>query len=241
VHLPETEWNARAAELPPRDSEVAVDAATPGEAVRLAAELVARGFAHARAVSTEDRSETGPARAVAWRPASALLRCADRLPTSGRALDVACGAGRDVAWLAARGLDTIGLDILPDALARATHLARAAAELAEGAPLLPRARTGFVCADAGQAPVRDEAFDLVTGCRFLERELFAQALRWLRPGGLILWQTFSTRANPDCHPRRAAYRLAPGELAKLCNGAGFGVLEAWEDGVFDGVLARREA
>lgn len=241
AHLPEAEWSARAAELPPRDADIAIDAETPEEAARLAGELVARGFAHARAAHVADRSETGPARAVAWRPATALLKCADRLPTRGRALDIACGAGRDVAWLAARGLDTLGLDILPDALARAAALGQAATELAENAPMRPRARTAFVCADAEQTPVRDEAFDLVTGFRFLDRELFARAPRWLRPGGLILWQTFSTRAPSDCHPRRAAYRLAPGELAKLCNGAGFGVLEAWEDGVLDGVLARRGA
>jgi hypothetical protein len=58
---------------------------------------------------------------------------------------------------------------------------------------------------------------------------------------LILWQTFSTRSPIDCHPRRIAFRLAPGELANLCSGAGFRVLEAWEDGVLDGVIARREA
>ena len=105
----------------------------------------------------------------------------------------------------------------------------------------PRARTAYVCADALHAPLREETFDLVCGFRYLERSLFARASRWLRPGGLILWQTFSTRAEADCHPRRATFRLAEGELANLCSGAGFRVLEAWEDGVLDGVLARREA
>jgi len=97
AHLPAAEWSARAAELPPRDADIAIDAVTPDEAARLAGELVARGFALARAASGEERSESGAARAVAWRPASALLDCADRLPTRGRALDIACGAGRDVA------------------------------------------------------------------------------------------------------------------------------------------------
>jgi len=242
AHLPAAEWSARAAELPPREEPVDVVAGTPGEAARLAEELVARGFAHVRAASTpDDRSEAGPARAVAWRPASALPRCATLLPLRGRALDVACGAGRDVAWLAARGLDTIGLDVLPDALARARLLVHAAEELAEESPMRPRARTAFVCADAAVAPFRDGGFDLVTGFRYLERTLFTRALFWLRPGGHILWQTFSTRTAADRHPRRASFRLAPGELAKLCSGAGFRVLEAWEDGVLDGALARREA
>lgn len=244
AHLPFSEWSARAAELPPREEPVDIVAETPRDAARIAADLVARGFPHARAADAprlDDRSESGLARAIAWRPASALPRCAPLLPARGRALDVACGAGRDVAWLAARGLDTIGLDVLPDALARARLLGHAAEELAEGAPMRPRARTAFVCADAAETPFMDGGFDLVTGFRYLERALFPRALFWLRPGGHILWQTFSTRTPADRHPRRASFRLAPGELAKLCSDAGFRVLEAWEDGVQDGVLARREA
>jgi len=244
AHLPEAEWNARAAELPPRDAPVDIVAATQAEAARLAAGLVARGFAHARAAAPathDDRSETGPARAVAWRPAGALVRCAALLPARGRALDVACGAGRDVAWLAAHGLDATGLDILPDALVRATRLTRAAAELDADAPIHPRARTSFVCAAAERAPLRQGSFDLVTGFRFLDRALFAPARNWLRPGGQILWETFSARTPVDCHPRREAFRLGPGELANLCMEAGFRVIKTWEDGPLDGVLARLEA
>jgi tellurite methyltransferase len=241
AHLPVAEWSARAAELPPRDAAVDVVARAPEEAARLAHVLAERGFTHARAAATEDQGEVGPARVVAWRPTNALVRFSERLPARGRALDIACGAGRDVAWLAAHGLDTIGLDILPDALARAALLVRGARELDANAPLHPRARTAFVCADAAHAPFPDESFDLLTGFRFLDRQLFVRGLRWLRPGGLILWQTFSTRAEAACHPRRPAFRLAPGELAKLCIDAGFGVLEAWEDGSLDGVLGRREA
>ena len=51
AHLPAAEWSARAAELPPRDADIAIDAVTPDEAARLAGELVARGFALARVAS----------------------------------------------------------------------------------------------------------------------------------------------------------------------------------------------
>jgi SAM-dependent methyltransferase len=244
AHLPAAEWDARTAELPPREEPVDIVATTQAEAVRLMDQLAVRGFAQARAASPEahdDRSEAGPARAVAWRSAPALVRWAAQLPARGRALDIACGAGRDVAWLAARGLDTTGLDILPDALVRASRLVRAAAELAADAPMFPTARTSFACAAAERAPLRNASFDLVTGFRFLDRQLIASALDWLRPGGQILWETFSARTPIHCHPRREAFRLAPGELANLCMEAGFRVIEAWEDGPLDGVLARREA
>lgn len=40
----------------------------------------------------------------------------DLLPRSGRALDVACGYGRNTLWLAAKGLVTVALDRDPDAV-----------------------------------------------------------------------------------------------------------------------------
>ena len=244
AHLPASEWLPRAAELPPREESVAIVAASNGEAARFAEELVARGFAQAHAADAAtlaDRSESGPARAVAWRAASALERCASLLPARGRALDVACGSGRDVAWLAARGLSAIGVDLLPDALARARLLARAAAELAADAPMHPRGRSDFVVADAArELPLRNESLDLVCGFRYLDRGVFARARNWLAPGGFLLWQTFSVRAPAASHPRRPAFRLEPGELARRCVAAGFILSEKWEDGVQDGVLARRE-
>ena len=35
----------------------------------------------------------------------------DELPTAGSALDVACGAGGQSLWLAARGLDVVSVDV----------------------------------------------------------------------------------------------------------------------------------
>jgi len=231
ANLPIDEWDERAAELPPRDADVIVYGAS-AEALR------ARGYEHVRSKANDDVSEVGAPRVVAWRPARALERRAAHLPATGRALDIACGAGRDATWLATRGLTTIGIDILPDALARAARLARASRELAEA----PKVPVHFVCADATRPlPVHENGFDLVCGFRYLDRSLFARADAWLVPGGHILWQTFSTRTPPDAPPRRPAFRLEPGELERLCQNAGWIVQEAWHDGVEDGVWAMKPA
>ena len=231
ANLPIDEWDERAAELPPRDAHVLVYGAS-------AAALRTRGYEHVRAAAVEDVSEPGPPRVVAWRPSRALERCAAFLPTTGRALDVACGAGRDATWLATRGLTTLGIDLLPDALARARRLARASSELADP----PKAPVHFVCADATRPlPFHENGFDLLCGFRYLDRGLFARASAWLVPGGHILWQTFSTRTPPDASPRRPVFRLEPGELEKLCRAAGWIVQETWQDGVEDGVWARKPA
>ena len=230
ANLPVDEWDARAAELPPRDATILLHG---GDADALRA----RGFADVRAAPL-DQGEVGPPRVVAWRPARALERCVARLPTEGRALDVACGAGRDATWLATRGLTTLGIDILPDALARARRLARASFEGADPA----KSPVHFVCADATRPlPFHENGFALLCGFRYLDRALFARAGAWLVPGGHILWQTFSTRTPPDASPRRPVFRLEPGELEKLCRAAGWIVQEAWQDGVEDGVWARKPA
>ena len=46
-------------------------------------------------------------------------------PTCGRALDLACGSGEFSVWLARRGVDVVGVDISPTAIAQARELAAA--------------------------------------------------------------------------------------------------------------------
>ena len=207
--------------------------------------LHARGFAGARAANPKlqaDRAERGAARTVLWRPSPALERCASRLPANGHALDVACGSGRHATWLAARGLATWGIDLLPDALVRARALARAALELDPSASMRPRAALAFACADATHPlPWRAATFDVVCGFRYLDRALFPRVAELLVPGGFLVWETFSLRAPEDAHPRRPEYRLAEGELAALCTAAGLRVESTGRsaDGALDSVLARR--
>lgn len=70
--------------------------------------------------------------------------------TPGRALDLGCGEGGDVLWLAARGWQATGIDISPTAIDRAESRARS-----EG---LDAAR--FLVGDLSVLP--DGPFDLVT-------------------------------------------------------------------------------
>ena len=85
----------------------------------------------------------------------------------GRALDLACGAGRNARYLAALGWDVTAIDLSIEAL----RLVR-----------LPR----IVAADLEHSPVPVRAlFDAILIINFLSRPLFAGALRTLKPGGAI--------------------------------------------------------
>jgi len=122
---------------------------------------------------------------------------------SGRALDVACGAGRHAALLAEAGFQTVAVD----------HAALACRRVADEVP-----GVRAVVADAGLLPFRARSFDLVVQTLFLDRTLFPKLLRLLAPGGLLLAETFLLAQHEATgHPRRE-FCLAPGELLTLVTG-----------------------
>lgn len=106
-------------------------------------------------------------------PASLLVSALRDVP-AGRALDLACGAGRNALWLAQQGWDVVAIDGAEEAI-RIVHEHDARVDtrvmdLERDAPL----------------PFEDASFDLVAILYFLHRPLFAEAKRVLRPGGLVV-------------------------------------------------------
>ncbi|WP_229328405.1 class I SAM-dependent methyltransferase, partial [Streptomyces sp. UNOC14_S4] len=102
----------------------------------------------------------------------ALAGALSGLP-AGRALDVACGTGRQTERLAALGHRVVGTDASPAMLARARHR-------------LPG--SAFAVADMVALPFADGGFNLVTRCLGLtHQEDLGRAVgelgRVLRPGG----------------------------------------------------------
>lgn len=87
----------------------------------------------------------------------------------GRSLDVGCGEGADVLWLAGQGWDALGIDLAPTAIARARQQAREAA--------LPTAR--FHVADLADWDPGEGAYDLVTAF-FIHTHDSADRIRLLR-------------------------------------------------------------
>jgi len=103
-----------------------------------------------------------------------LLVDAVRDLTPGRALDLACGAGRNAVFLERAGWNVAAIDGAAEAIRLVhEHDARIDArviDLESGAPL----------------PFPDDSFDLVTILYYLHRPLFAEAKRVVKPGGLVV-------------------------------------------------------
>jgi rhodanese-related sulfurtransferase len=139
-------------------------------------------------------------------PSSWLVQNADLLTPGGKTLDVACGRGRHALLLAAAGLSVRAVDRDDAALAGLADDARAL-----GLPV----ETARMDLEAGEADLGDGAFDLILVVHYLHRPLFPALARALRPGGVLLYETFTTAQAERGHPRNPEYLLQPGELARL--------------------------
>jgi tellurite methyltransferase len=142
-------------------------------------------------------------------PTALLAQWLPRLPR-GRALDVACGAGRNALFLAANGYDVTALDISRVALERGR---RSAAE--RGLEI------EWLCADLDDDPARAlpaGPFDLVIWVRYVHRTLLQHLAAHLAPGGALLCEQHLLTGEAVAGPSSTQFRLAPGELLAAAHG-----------------------
>ncbi len=147
----------------------------------------------------------------------ALQQYQHLLPKNGKALDLAAGAGGNALLLAQRGLTTEAWDISEVALQ----------QLQEHA-----AKQGLIltthCADLSLEPPPPASFDVITVSRFLHRPLCPAIATALKPGGILLYQTFTRQQVTQRGPGNPDYRLQENELLQLF--AGLRLLAYREEG-----------
>ncbi|GIW39981.1 MAG: type 12 methyltransferase [Candidatus Binatia bacterium] len=151
----------------------------------------------------------------ASQPSAFLASVVDELPR-GSVLEVAVGEGRNALFLASRGFDVYGIDRSEEALARAREEA---------------SRRGLdlklVRADLEDFPLPRDRFDVVVDIRYLQRSLIPAMKAALKPGGRIVFETFTVEQLARGHPRNPAFVLEHGELLRWFSD--FRILR-WEEG-----------
>ena len=152
-------------------------------------------------------------------PSPWQLRWAHLLPAGGRVLDLACGRGRHLRWLADRGFQVTGID-------------RDAAALAASQDLADAGRAELIAADVENSPwpCPGRQFDAVVVANYLWRPLWPQLLASLAPGAVLVYETFAAGNETVGKPSRPDFLLQPGELLARC--AGLHTV-AYEDGFLD--------
>jgi tellurite methyltransferase len=158
------------------------------------------------------------AEAPSAEPAGIVRELLPLLPM-GHALDLACGTGSNTLFLGARHLHVTAVDWSGTALeiletqARAAHIAVHHFQGLEPARRSSRAGIGLVQANLEETALPERSYDMILCIRYLQRSLFPQICRALRPGGVLLFETYTqAQLEFDGGPRHPAHLLEPGEL-----------------------------
>jgi SAM-dependent methyltransferase len=136
------------------------------------------------------------------RPSDWLLRWAHLIPPGGTVLDLACGGGRHVRWLAGHGFRVTGVDRDEPAVE----------------PLRPLAEIIVADIEDGPWPLAGRSFDAVLVTNYLWRPLFPAIVAAVAPGGCLLYETFATGQETVGRPTRPEFLLQPGELIRAAEG-----------------------
>ena len=147
----------------------------------------------------DDRYRTSPGPAE---PAELLTSFAHLLPTRGRAIDIACGNGRNSIWLAQRGLAVTAIDLSGEALRQGRELAHRHG-----------CHVTWLQGDVESHPFGSNDYDVVACFYYRSPVLYPRIRRAIRPGGWLFYETYTLdQLAYASGPRNPEHLLRPGEL-----------------------------
>jgi len=136
-------------------------------------------------------------------PSPTLTRFAASAP-GRRALDLACGAGRNSWYLVQQGFCVDAVDIADAPLVRLQ-------ERIKGLCVTP------VQADLDDF-IPDKTYDLIVMANYLDRALIERMKRYLNPGGLFVLETYIDHPDNEKKDSDPSFLLQPGETTKIFSG-----------------------
>lgn len=135
--------------------------------------------------------------------ATELLRLWQPELPQGRALDIACGAGRNALHLAASGYRVDAVDISAVALERARQTTRE-----RGLEI------HWMEADLDSFVPAGNRYDLIVVARYVNRNLMPRLSAGLKPGGALLYEHHILTDLEVDGPTNPDFRLGPNELLR---------------------------
>jgi len=133
-------------------------------------------------------------------------------PQPGRALDLAGGTGRHALWLAEKGWRVTVVDVSEVALAQLQRNS-------ESRGLEIQSVAADLSTAAARKQLVTQRYDLVLVFFYLERKLFPALVRALKPGGLLIYKTYTVeQLRFTGGPRHPLHLLKPNELLRAFRG-----------------------
>ena len=126
-------------------------------------------------------------------PTPLLVETAAKLEP-GRALDLACGKGRNAIWLAEHGWQVTAVDRSP--------------------VVIPSVYTHVADLEKHEFPILETAWDLILVCYYLQRDLFEPVKRGVKPGGVVIAIVHMFEPGHE----QSRFSVQPRELAKYFEG-----------------------
>jgi SAM-dependent methyltransferase len=120
---------------------------------------------------------------------------------SGKALDLACGKGRNALYLAECGFEVVAMDISTVALEEGRRRAEE-----------KNLRIVWEQSDLEQVQLASAAFDLIVNFNYLQRTLIPQMKAALKSGGYIIIESYLIDQRTIGQPKNRDYLLGHNEL-----------------------------
>jgi len=147
-------------------------------------------------------------------PSAVLRQWIDRIPR-GRALDLACGSGRNALFLAANGFEVDAVDISDVALDLGRQRSRAAGLRVNWIEQdLDRPLDGSLAESLYGA----DSYTLLLVVRFVDLPLIRRLTDTLAPGGMLVSEQHIVTDAAVGGPSDPAFRLQPGALREVAEG-----------------------
>lgn len=119
--------------------------------------------------------------------------------TDKKALDIACGVGRNSQYLAKLGYEVDAVDISDYALSQIEHT-----------QMIHTIET-----DLSHYTISPNTYDIILNINYLERTLFPSIIEGLKEGGLLIFETFITAHEDSYHnPSNPHFLLRSNELTE---------------------------
>ncbi len=133
-------------------------------------------------------------------PSRLLVQLLTLLP-KGRALDIACGEGRNAIFLAQNGYEVDAVDISNVAIDRVAEAAKIAG-----------VKVNLIQADLENYEIPVETYDLIINFNYLQRSLVPAIKMGLKKGGAVIFETYTLEQQSIGHPKNPEFLLKPNEL-----------------------------
>lgn len=127
------------------------------------------------------------------------------IPYEGSVLDMGMGEGRNAVFLAQKGYKVTGIDISSVAVKKAYSLAQEFGVKIKG-----------VVASLKEYRIQPNSYDAIICFYFVDRSLVEKMKTWLRPGGIIIFEAYTSREKLNKKERVPDdFYLKEQELLKL--------------------------